>query len=149
MVDRGGNGSKPQCYKKHGDGSVSEVAPRTSKRHSSSRGKGRERPSETQPVLHATWPRCAALRCAAQGVRVCNMLEGGITPLASYQELRDIGFHVVLHPLTGRLGGAGGAPRGRGLGPAHGTRAAPARRAACSVPAAAQLQPAQAAAPSL
>lgn len=32
---------------------------------------------------------------------MCNMLEGGFTPMASLEELRDMGFHIVLHPLTG------------------------------------------------
>lgn len=35
-----------------------------------------------------------------KGYRVCNMLEGGITPLHTPEELRDMGFHVIVHPLT-------------------------------------------------
>lgn len=34
------------------------------------------------------------------GLRVCNMLEGGITPLHTPQELRAMGFHLIVHPLT-------------------------------------------------
>lgn len=35
-----------------------------------------------------------------KGYRVCNMLEGGVTPLHTPQELKDMGFHIVLYPLT-------------------------------------------------
>ncbi|KAI5056718.1 hypothetical protein GOP47_0028536 [Adiantum capillus-veneris] len=35
-----------------------------------------------------------------QGYRVCNMLEGGITPLHTPEELKDMGFHLIVHPLT-------------------------------------------------
>lgn len=36
-----------------------------------------------------------------QGIRVVNMLEGGMTPMASFGDLKELGFHIVLHPLTG------------------------------------------------
>lgn len=35
-----------------------------------------------------------------KGHRVCNMLEGGVTPLHTPQELEEMGFHIVLYPLT-------------------------------------------------
>ncbi|KAA8546498.1 hypothetical protein F0562_002763 [Nyssa sinensis] len=34
------------------------------------------------------------------GYRVCNMLEGGVTPLHTPDELKAMGFHLVVHPLT-------------------------------------------------
>ncbi|CAL9083109.1 unnamed protein product, partial [Musa acuminata var. zebrina] len=34
------------------------------------------------------------------GYRVCNMIEGGITPLHTPQELQEMGFHLIVHPLT-------------------------------------------------
>ncbi|KXZ45184.1 hypothetical protein GPECTOR_57g474 [Gonium pectorale] len=36
-----------------------------------------------------------------KGLRVCNMLEGGVTPLHTPEELRAMGFHLVVHPLSG------------------------------------------------
>ncbi|XP_010270379.1 PREDICTED: carboxyvinyl-carboxyphosphonate phosphorylmutase, chloroplastic-like [Nelumbo nucifera] len=35
-----------------------------------------------------------------KGYRVCNMLEGGVTPLHTPEELKEIGFHLIVHPLT-------------------------------------------------
>ncbi|CAN8312808.1 unnamed protein product [Cochlearia groenlandica] len=35
-----------------------------------------------------------------KGYRVCNMLEGGRTPLHTPYELKDMGFHLIAHPLT-------------------------------------------------
>lgn len=35
-----------------------------------------------------------------KGYRICNMLEGGVTPLHTPQELEEMGFHIVLYPLT-------------------------------------------------
>ena len=34
------------------------------------------------------------------GPRVVNMLEGGVTPLHTPEELKEIGFHLIVHPLT-------------------------------------------------
>lgn len=34
------------------------------------------------------------------GYRVCNMLEGGVTPLHTPEELKATGFHLIVHPLT-------------------------------------------------
>ncbi|KAK1300275.1 hypothetical protein QJS10_CPB13g00771 [Acorus calamus] len=34
------------------------------------------------------------------GYRVCNMLEGGVTPLHTLEELKAMGFHLIVHPLT-------------------------------------------------
>lgn len=34
------------------------------------------------------------------GYRVCNMLEGGVTPLHTPEELKAMGFHLIVHPLT-------------------------------------------------
>lgn len=41
-------------------------------------------------------------RVAAEtpGPRVANMLEGGVTPLHTPEELRDLGFQLIVHPLT-------------------------------------------------
>lgn len=35
-----------------------------------------------------------------KGFRVCNMLEGGVTPLHTPEELKAMGFHLIVHPLT-------------------------------------------------
>lgn len=35
-----------------------------------------------------------------KGLRVCNMLEGGVTPLHTPEELKAMGFHLIVHPLT-------------------------------------------------
>ncbi|XP_078440915.1 carboxyvinyl-carboxyphosphonate phosphorylmutase, chloroplastic-like [Wolffia australiana] len=35
-----------------------------------------------------------------KGLRICNMIEGGITPLHTPEELKTMGFHVVEHCLT-------------------------------------------------
>eukprot|EP01018_Ginkgo_biloba_P012292 Gb_07232 [translate_table: standard] len=35
-----------------------------------------------------------------RGYRVCNMLEGGATPLHTPEELKGMGFHLIVHPLT-------------------------------------------------
>ena len=35
-----------------------------------------------------------------KGLRICNMIEGGITPLHTPEELKAMGFHVVEHCLT-------------------------------------------------
>eukprot|EP00249_Psilotum_nudum_P000240 c11016_g1_i1 orf=85-1179(+) len=34
------------------------------------------------------------------GYRVCNMVEGGLTPLHNVEELQEMGFHIILYPLT-------------------------------------------------
>ncbi|EFJ40546.1 hypothetical protein VOLCADRAFT_84447 [Volvox carteri f. nagariensis] len=36
-----------------------------------------------------------------KGLRVCNMLEGGVTPLHTRDELSAMGFHLVVYPLAG------------------------------------------------
>ncbi|KAL4312073.1 hypothetical protein GQ457_01G028460 [Hibiscus cannabinus] len=35
-----------------------------------------------------------------KGFRVCNMIEGGVTPLHTPEELKAMGFHLIVHPLT-------------------------------------------------
>ncbi|GMI89542.1 hypothetical protein like AT1G77060 [Hibiscus trionum] len=35
-----------------------------------------------------------------KGFRVCNMIEGGVTPLHTPEELNAMGFHLIVHPLT-------------------------------------------------
>uniref|UniRef100_M4DN27 Isocitrate lyase n=1 Tax=Brassica campestris TaxID=3711 RepID=M4DN27_BRACM len=35
-----------------------------------------------------------------KGYRLCNMLEGGRTPLHTPDELKEMGFHLIAHPLT-------------------------------------------------
>lgn len=34
------------------------------------------------------------------GYRVCDMLEGGVAPLHTLQELKAMGFHLIVHPVT-------------------------------------------------
>eukprot|EP00210_Caulerpa_lentillifera_P006091 g5819.t1 len=41
-----------------------------------------------------------------KGLRVCNMLEGGLTPMKTLSELQELGFHIIVHPLTGVLAAA-------------------------------------------
>ncbi|KAF5834096.1 Pyruvate/Phosphoenolpyruvate kinase-like domain-containing protein [Dunaliella salina] len=38
---------------------------------------------------------------STKGIRVCNMLEGGFTPIHTPRELRDMGYSLVLYPLAG------------------------------------------------
>lgn len=33
---------------------------------------------------------------------MCNMLEGGLTPMKTLTELKELGFHIVAHPVTGK-----------------------------------------------
>ena len=35
-----------------------------------------------------------------QGIRVANMVEGGVTPICSTAQLKDMGFQVVCYPLS-------------------------------------------------
>lgn len=35
-----------------------------------------------------------------RGFRVCNLIEGGKTPLHTPEELKEMGFHMVVYPLT-------------------------------------------------
>ncbi|KAE8705546.1 hypothetical protein F3Y22_tig00110422pilonHSYRG00044 [Hibiscus syriacus] len=35
-----------------------------------------------------------------KGCRVCNMIEGGVTPLRTPEELKEMGFHLIVHSLT-------------------------------------------------
>lgn len=46
-------------------------------------------------------PECHVLFVPWQGLRVCNMLEGGVTPLHTPAELKSMGFHIALYPLSG------------------------------------------------
>lgn len=55
-----------------------------------------ESPEEMQAIADAT-PGC---------VRVANMIEGGRTPLRTPAELHDLGFDLVVSPLTGLLAAA-------------------------------------------
>jgi len=55
-----------------------------------------ESPDEMEAVAKAT-PGC---------VRVANMIEGGRTPLRSPAELHDLGFDLIVSPLTGLLAAA-------------------------------------------
>ncbi|PSS19469.1 Carboxyvinyl-carboxyphosphonate phosphorylmutase [Actinidia chinensis var. chinensis] len=34
------------------------------------------------------------------GLKACTMLEGGITPLHAPEELKEMGFHLVVYPFT-------------------------------------------------
>lgn len=38
--------------------------------------------------------------CKTKGYRVCNMLEGGTTPLHTPEELKGMRFHLIVSPLT-------------------------------------------------
>lgn len=35
-----------------------------------------------------------------KGYRVCNMLEGGVTLMHTPEDLKAMGFHLIVHPLT-------------------------------------------------
>lgn len=35
-----------------------------------------------------------------KGYKIANMIEGGKTPLHTPEELREMGFHLIVHPLT-------------------------------------------------
>ncbi len=43
---------------------------------------------------------------AIPGLKVANMVEGGRTPLLGPQELHDLGFDLIVHPLTALLAAA-------------------------------------------
>ena len=43
----------------------------------------------------------AAACVGLQGIRVCSMLEGGLTPVHTFDSCRDMGFNLVLRPVTG------------------------------------------------
>jgi len=47
-----------------------------------------------------------AIARAIPGAKVANMVEGGRTPLLGPQELHDLGFDLIVHPLTALLAGA-------------------------------------------
>mgnify|MGYP001568147066 CR=1 FL=1 len=34
------------------------------------------------------------------GYRVCYMVEGGVTPMLTPEELKSYGYHLIVHPLT-------------------------------------------------
>lgn len=36
-----------------------------------------------------------------KGLRVANMMEGTVTPMCTLDELKEMGFHIVIHPLSG------------------------------------------------
>jgi 2-methylisocitrate lyase-like PEP mutase family enzyme len=55
-----------------------------------------ESPEEMEAIAKAT-PGC---------VRVANMIEGGRTPLRTPAELHDLGFDLIVSPLTGLLAAA-------------------------------------------
>lgn len=55
-----------------------------------------ESPGEMEAIADAT-PGC---------VRVANMIEGGRTPLRTPEELHDLGFDLIVSPLTGLLAAA-------------------------------------------
>jgi 2-methylisocitrate lyase-like PEP mutase family enzyme len=55
-----------------------------------------ESPEEMEAIARAT-PGC---------VRVANMIEGGRTPLRTPDELHDLGFDLIVSPLTGLLAAA-------------------------------------------
>lgn len=41
-----------------------------------------------------------------KGYRCCNMLEGGLTPMRTPEQLKEIGMHIVVHPLAGLFAAA-------------------------------------------
>jgi 2-methylisocitrate lyase-like PEP mutase family enzyme len=36
-----------------------------------------------------------------QGLRVCNMMEGNVSPMCTREELKDMGFNIIIHPVSG------------------------------------------------
>jgi 2-methylisocitrate lyase-like PEP mutase family enzyme len=36
-----------------------------------------------------------------QGIRVANMMECNLTPMHTPAELKAMGFHIIIHPLSG------------------------------------------------
>ena len=63
-----------------------------------------------------------AIAAATPGcVRVANMIEGGRTPLRTPSELHDLGFDLIVSPLTGLLAAHGRWPRRTALLRAEGT----------------------------
>ena len=68
-------------------------------------------PAEMEAIAAAT-PGC---------VRVANMIEGGRTPLRSPAELHDLGFDLVVSPLTGLLAAAAQMQRAYAALAEHGT----------------------------
>ena len=47
------------------------------------------------------WPSLLLHAPVLQGIRVCSMLEGGLTPVHTFDSCRDMGFNLVLRPVTG------------------------------------------------
>ncbi len=47
-----------------------------------------------------------AIATAIPGPKVANMVEGGRTPLLGPDELHDLGFDLIVHPLTALLAGS-------------------------------------------
>ncbi|KAH7834126.1 hypothetical protein Vadar_012928 [Vaccinium darrowii] len=41
-----------------------------------------------------------AIGSKINGLKACTMLEGGVTPLHTPEELKAMGFHLVVHPFT-------------------------------------------------
>ncbi|MGI8686064.1 MAG: isocitrate lyase/PEP mutase family protein [Acidimicrobiales bacterium] len=64
-----------------------------------------ESPDEMEAIARAT-PGC---------VRVANMIEGGRTPLRTPAELHDLGFDLIVSPLTGLLAAARQMTRAYGV----------------------------------
>lgn len=42
------------------------------------------------------------LAMAVQGLKACSMIYGSTTPLQSVEQLQDMGYHIVLRPLSGQ-----------------------------------------------
>lgn len=36
-----------------------------------------------------------------KGLRVCNMMEGAVTPMCTPDELKAMGFNIIIHPVSG------------------------------------------------
>lgn len=50
------------------------------------------------PVVHTTFLR---LHWCLQGIKTCSMIYGSSTPLQSVDQLKDMGYQVVIRPLSG------------------------------------------------
>lgn len=55
------------------------------------------------------------------GPRVVNMVEGGNTPMHTPEELREIGYHLIVHPLTPLYAATRAITDAYGVLKAHGT----------------------------
>ena len=55
---------------------------------------------------HSPWRKCGEARKRVKGPLLANMVEGGKTPWLTVQELQDLGYDIVIYPLSGWMGAA-------------------------------------------